>query len=480
MTQPTEGRAPRAARVVAYALLSSAVLLRLSWPFRPPLTHVDEGGWPLSVREWAVDGLVTFDFHKAPLYHLVLGTLYRIAPPTMLTARLLSVILGLVSLALLWWIAVRLLADRRAALWSVLLWASCFPASDLAGRALIEPLQLMLLLALLAALCSHGRRAGPLVALATAALLLTKANALVALPGLGLALFWDRAGPLHVRRDAKAAGLAAGIALAAFAFVGLWLLDPDTFRRGWDATVVRPDVITAPGSLRLGRFVLDPRLVEQGLEYLAGQTPFLFAIGMLGALRALSLRSATAPALALGPMLILVLLQGDQPPQYFATLYPLLALAAAGLMGALNEGPGGRSVWPTLAVAVIAAEGMSRTVAASVLLPPPERPAVEWLRSHTDRSAPVMAAPYILMQLRNPAVSAFVVPTFPAPPDAAALARTGVRWIAVDSREWGSYAGQAGLDSTIVEAGFSACCERVFSDPAVRLWRVREPEPTAR
>jgi len=465
---------------VAYALLSAAVLLRLSWPFRPPLTHVDEGGWPLSVREWAVDGIVTFDFHKAPLYHLVLGALYRVAPPTMFTARLLSVLLGLMSLALLWWIAVRLLADRRAALWSVLLWASCFPASDLAGRALIEPLQLMLLLALLAALCSHGRRAGPLVALATAALLLTKANALVALPGLGLALFWDRAGPLHESRNAKAAGLAAGVGLAAVAFVGLWMLDPDTFRRGWDATVSRPDVITARGSLRLGRFVLDPRLVEHGLEHLASQTPFLFAIGMLGAVRALSLRSATAPALALVPMLMLVLLQGDQPPQYFATLYPLLALAAAGLLAALNEGPGGRAVWPTIAVALIAVEGMSRTVATSVLLPPPERPAVEWLRSHTDRTAPVMAAPYILMQLRNPALSAFVEPTFPAAPDTATIARTGARWIAVDSREWDSYARKAGLDSTMMEAGFRECCERVFSDRAVRLYRIREPDPTAR
>ena len=125
---PESPRLARARRL-EYGILSCAILLRLWWPFGSSPTHVDEGGWPLSVRQWATEGLITFDFHKAPFYHLLLGGVYELAPPTMLTARLFSVLLSLVALGLLGWVARRLLRDWTAALWAMLFWASCFPAN---------------------------------------------------------------------------------------------------------------------------------------------------------------------------------------------------------------------------------------------------------------------------------------------------------------------------------------------------------------
>lgn len=457
-------------------LMAAAVLLRLTWPFSAMQTHVDEGGWPWAVRQFATEGLITFDFHKAPLYHLVLGLPFAIFPPTLLTGRLVSVALSLVTALLLARVVDRV-GTRGSGAWAALLWLTCFPASDLAGRALIEPLQLAFTLALLWAMLATSRGAWIGVALATAALLLTKANAVILLPPLLLGAWWDREGPWHATRRAQLVGMLAGVGLAGLCFAGLALWDPETFRYAWGSTVLREDVVTPAGAWRIGRFVLDPRTIVGGLGFVATQTPALALVGALGAWQAVTRRRSSGLALALAAMTAFVVVQAAQPHQYFALLYPLLAaLAGLTLHAAFTSARAPR--WPVVVLALAAGEGMGRDLVTRALAPTTthgavERHAVAWMRAHVPVDERVSAAPYLLMQLRNPGRSIFELTDFRAPLDSAAL--DAADWFIVDRLEWEGYVSKRGRSVEALADEFAACCTLAYTDSAARVFRVRRP-----
>lgn len=458
-----------------WALIAAAVLLRVVWLVRPTTTHVDEGGWPLAVRDWAVDGMVTFDFFKAPFYHLVLGAALRIGPPTLVSARVLSLLLGLLSLWLLYRLVLRLGRSQQEALWATAFWACCFPAADLSGRALIEPLQLALILALVLAMLHPGAawRRAALTALATAALLLTKANAVVLLPALGAALWWERQDALPRPRRAVLGGMALGVTAALAAFGALYLWDPETFRYAWSTTAQRPDVATPSGALRLGRFVFDPRQVESAVEFLASQTPFLFVLGTLAALRALMQRAGSLPALSLLAALAFVLVQADQPPQYFAMIYPWLAVGTASLLSPLLATVAERR-WVFVAALLIALDGLARTGAAIALLPAAERTGIEWARQNIPADEGLVAAPYLLMQLEQPGTTVFDVTDFRSPPSDSALDAAGASWLLVDAAEWESYVADRTADVAAHRDALLGCCELRYADAALRIYRRRD------
>ena len=461
----------------AKAGLALAVLLRVLWPFGSSPTHVDEGGWPFSVRQWATDGLVTYDFHTAPGYHLVLGMVFKLAPPVMLTARLFSVCLSLVSLWLLWWAARRILEDERAAVWAALLWAVCFPANEIAGRALIEPMQLTWLLALLAALCLTGRGAFTLVAATTAGLLLTKANALVILPAFAAGAYLDLSPALTARHSEKLAGLGLGMLVAGLAYGGLYLSDPATFVLGWGATMTKATISSAAPFLRLGRLVLDPSVAQRLVEFLGSQTPLLFAFGLAGTARSLLRRQAFGVALWIALLLPFLLVQVFYSPQYFAMLYPALAIVAAALLAGVLPAEPGRWRWPALVVGLIVCDGLGRTAAALATLQAVERPGVTWMREHASEGT-VLAAPYILMQLPNRGVSFYAFAETDYMPNSAGV--TIGDWIAVDALEWSPRFEEVGRDSLAVNAYFAGCCELSFDDGVVRVYRVRRTRSDSR
>lgn len=461
------------ARVTPAAIgLGLAVLLRLAWPLQAMPTHVDEGGWPFSVRQWATTGAMTYDFHTAPAFHVVLGTLYRIAPPTILTARLFSAVLSLVALWLLWWTARRLLQDDRAAAWAALLWATCFPASDLAARAMIEPQQLVWLLSLLAALVSTGPMVVVAVAATTAGLLLTKANALVILPALAVGALWDGSPFATAQRARKLAGMAAGAAVAAFVYFGLYLYDPAAFSLGWGLTMQKPDVLSDAAVLRVGRFVIDPGLVERLIEFLGSQTPFLLAFGLAGTVYGLLRRQALGVALWSAMLLPFLLIQLFYSPHYFAILYPAFAVLAAGLLAKAQQTETGRLRWPALVVGLIAIDGLGRTAVATATLRAAERPAIEWLHTNA-RDGAALGAPYLLMQLPNPGVSLFAYEAQGFLPDSASL--RDVRWVLMDAREWGPRLRIDASDSAAVSSLLGPCCSLVYRDRALSVYRVIAP-----
>jgi hypothetical protein len=462
-------------------LIGVAVLLRVTWPFAGMQTHIDEGGWPLAVRQFATEGIITFDFHKAPLYHLMLGVPFAVFPPTLLTGRIVSVLLSLLTA---WQLArlVERVGPKGAGMWAALLWLTCFPASDLAGRALIEPFQICITLAVMLAMTSERRHAWIAVTIATAALLLTKANAALLLPPLLLGALWDRDGRWRSGRQQQFVGFALGVLLAAATFGGLYLWDPETFRFAWGSTVLRDDVATPAGALRFGRIVLDPRSIVAGLGFVAWQTPILALAGTYGAWSALRARNSSGFALALAAMTAFVVVQAAQPHQYFALLYPLLAVLAALALRSLVLRDRRTSRWVLLVLILASADGIARDVITRSLAPTTshgarERHAVVWMRDHLPRDERVVAAPYLLMQLRNPVQSVFELTDFRAPLDSAAIAAAD--WIVVDVPEWEGYVAKRGRSITSLRDEFASCCDAEYADEFVRVYRVRRQAPTA-
>jgi 4-amino-4-deoxy-L-arabinose transferase-like glycosyltransferase len=434
---------------------------------------LDEGGWPFSVRQWATEGLLTYDFYVAPAYHVVLGSVFRLRSPSLDVARWTSVVLSLGSLGLFWWISKRLLSDRRAALWATLLWASSFPVTEIAQRALIEPLQLLWLLGLLAALMLATPGAGVAVTVATFGLLLTKASALVLLPVFSASLWLPGPAPLGVRRIVKLGSMLIG-ALAAFAvFSLLYRHDPVTFAKGWGEAMSLSSLASPMPIARIGRFVLDPKLIESGLRFLAEETPFLFALGLVGTLRALLLRRLLVAAMWVALLLPFLLVQVLPLGNYFFLLYPALALASADLLsGSVHEG-GRRWRWPTVAVFLISLDGIVRTATVMSTTRAPDREVVAWLSTHAAPGDRVFAVPSILMQLPGRGISLFSVRGAGISPDSVASMATRPSWIVVDPTEWVGRMHKGGYEVTDIDTLFANCCMRAYAEAGYRVFRVR-------
>jgi 4-amino-4-deoxy-L-arabinose transferase-like glycosyltransferase len=464
---------PPSSRFALYVALAIAVVLRVLWPFAHLAPMVDEGGWPFSVRQWATEGLITYDFHVAPAYHVILGGIFKLTSPSLAVARWSSVGLSLGSLGLFWWVSIRLLADRRVALWATLLWTSCFPATDIAQRALIEPLQLLWLLGLLAALCLSGAGAGLAVGIATLGLLLTKANALVLLPVFAAALWLSGPAVLRERRVAKIGGMLIGVSAAVVAFFMLYRHDPATFADGWGGAMAQSTDKSPMPLVRLGRFVLDPRLIESGVKWLSAQAPFLFALGIVGTLRALLLQRLSVAAMWVTVLLPFLLVQVSPLPNYFFLLYPPLALASADLLAASAHEGGRRWRWPTVAVLFIALDGIVRTATLMATVRAPDRQVVAWLSGHAAPEDRVFAAPYVLMQLRGRGISLFSVTAAAAAPDSVTSSPAPPQWIVVDPGEWRNQMRNGGYAVTEIDSWFARCCSLTFADAGYRVYRVR-------
>ncbi len=442
--------------------------------FPPPM--LDEGGWPLSVREWATEGLVTYDFHTAPGYHVILGAIFELAEPTLIVARRFSALLSVVTLGLFWWTARRLVDSPRTAAWATVLWATCFPAIDIGRRALIEPIQMLWLIGLLAALTMTGAWAGPVIALLTAGLLLTKANAIALLPVFAVAVWWDSHPAVAARTKQKWAGLGAGLAVAALGFVLLYLSDPGEFARGWGPTMEKPSLASAAPLLRAGRFVLDPVLILDGIDFLATQTPFLLVLGSIGALRAVREREQLAAAGWLLVFLPFLLVQVLQSPQYFSVLYPAMALCAATLLTSALRSEPRVLAWPTLALALTVGDGLGRSAGAMLTVHRVDAASVAWLRENVPRDDRVIGAPFLLMQLESTPSSLFRLGDLPWVPTPARVAQAGAQWVVIDRDEWRPRLEERGFDSTAVADTLRDCCALVHSDAYVWVYRVR-PTP---
>lgn len=432
---------------VAIAVILAVHLIRLQ---TFPLITADEGGWPLSVRNWVETGTRSTDYFMAPGYHWLLGVPFQLFGALHSVARPVSVAVSLLGL-LLFYRLTRKLAGDDMAFWATLLLGTSYPAVLIDRRALMEPFQITLITAL--CLAAASTRLLP-VAGFTAALLLTKASGIFILPAIAVSR----------RRIPVWVALAAGVAIAAAIFWWLYTLDPATFLQGWATDLNHGNLGGRKDDS--GRFRLNPLSIELTLRWLSEHEPLLFGISALGLLKAIWDRKHALMAAWYIFGAAFLFMQVYVQENHRAVLLPPLCFFAAYLLTELKFG------WSRAALGILVLYSVARIGGGIARTPDPNASALAWLASHTTRESHVMAAPYLLMSLPARPVSFWSLP-HPYLPTPAALACRKVEWLIVDEKEWVSESNTGAK----LEESLAQCCELQYATPAARVYRVKSTEP---
>jgi len=470
--------APANGRIAVLAAIALILLVRVLRLRAFPLISADEGGWPLAVRVWLTQGWATFDYYMAPGYHWLLAGPYAAFGATHMVGRVTSVLVGLVGLAFAYGIGLQTFADKKAALWGVLLLGTSYQAVLIDRRALIEPFQVTLMLALTFFFLRRRRWDVWAVGACTAALLLTKISAIFMVPALAVAIVWrppgERLGPTERR---LLLALAAGVAITLVVFVALYFRDRETFMAGWVPNMKKLNP-NASSSVRAGRFGLDPVTAFETIRRMGEYEPLMCGIGIAAMLKGWIERKHVALSawLLFGVGFLLIQLY-VQENHRVVTVAPMALLAAA-LLAELDRDASAlklgaiRVSWPALCVAAVVGFSVVRILGGLATARDPRMAAVQWLREHTDGETMVAAAPYILMQLEaKPHAFAWFEPPFL--PSAEELRKRGVSWVAVDEQEWVHESEDNGASPEQVAQGFARCCELVTKTGGVSILRVR-------
>ena len=446
-----------------------------------PAPVADEGGWPFSVRLWVTQGFRTPDYYVAPGYHWLLAIPFKLFGPTLQVARLTSSVVGLVWLALFYAIARRSGFDRTAAFWAVMVLGTSYQGVNLDRRALMEPLQIFGMLALVW-FYLRPATTGNLIAIAlcTAGLLLTKMSAIFLPPALVVASLWEQPGEPSAARRNRWIALAVGVALACAVFGGLYLSDPVTFASGWFPTLTLDVVERSRFFIGIGRFGLDPVTAFNTLQQMTYDEPLLFAFGLAGMLKALIGRRQTTMAFWLLAGATFLFLQALVLDNHLVVLLPATAFLTVWLLSELKSGTATIGVgrlrfgWPGLCLLGQVLYGTVRLLGVKATTSDPAGEAVAWLQAHSKKTDVVAAAPMILMQLEAQPVAFFKFqpPYLPAPDKIHGT--PAVTWILFDQQEWGGYVRKSGVSPAEAADVFSACCDSVFVTPGATVFKVRD------
>jgi 4-amino-4-deoxy-L-arabinose transferase-like glycosyltransferase len=428
-------------------VIALAALLRFPLLDIFPGSTPDEGGWPLAVRSWVDDGDRTYDLHSAPGYHVLLGIPFAIAGSSYEVARTASVTAAVIALAF-WFFAVAKAVGRPAAVISALLIATSFDAITNDRRALIEPYQMLAMSALFWAWCTREHRRGVWIALLTAALLLTKAIAIVFVAAFGASTFLESARELGKRRADRLA-LAAGVGLAVAVYIGLYLSDPPTFLRGWGDNVGLATYEASDAVFRVGRFGFAPETVKTSLLALSHADPVVYAVALLGFVAALKRRVLLPLAFGIPFTLGFLLLQVWQAGNYFHPITPMACILAGWWLSTQ------RKQWQVAVLcAAVSLSGVrfARGVAAA---DPAERIATADFEARLQPTDHVLSAAYLSMRLSGTVTS---YPEFPLPylPSLDTLRARKITWLLYDKREWANAHRRLPPDS--VRAWLDSCC----------------------
>jgi 4-amino-4-deoxy-L-arabinose transferase-like glycosyltransferase len=470
-----ESAAQRRRQTAAYLVLFALVIAVrwISLDAYPRIT-ADEGGWPLSVRNWVESGVQSKDYYMAPGYHWLLGIPFRLFGALHSVARPVSVLVSLLTLFLFHRLT-RRLAGPGMAFWSTLLLGTCYPAVLIDRRALMEPFQIALMtglsLAVVALLDRPAIARGLLVAGLTAALLLTKASGLFLLPALAASALWPWKRPLPVL-----ASLAAGTAIAAAVFWSLYLSDQAGFLAGWTTDIAVANVPGAAVQGSAGRFAFNPVSIETTIRWFSEYEPLLFGISVLGLLKAVWDRQHGLMAgwyvLGAAFLFMQIYVQGNHravvlPPLCFFAAYLLCELH---LM--LERIRPQRFSWAQAAGVLIVCYSVARLGAGILRSSNPDAPVLSWMAAHAKADSRVMAAPYLLMQLGSRPVPFWSLgPPFVPTPEALRL--TQPDWLIVDADEWRNHQ-QLASNRGEIDRALAECCELAYSAGPASIYRVKQ------
>ena len=320
-----------------------AALLRIPFLSSFPDVQNDEGLWTNSTKNFLLFGDWFLDerghLFLSPVFHFLSLPAFWLLGPGIESARMVSAVVGVASVALLYLLGLRLTGDRRVAALGALLLALDPWAVAHSRQALTESTLLFFIL-LAGVLVVGNRRYLWLGGLAFALAILTKLSTGamgIALGGYLLLRSRDPDGhPLrwsHRLTD----GALFGIVALGSAALGYWLvsfIDPDRFvavfqRELGGEHLVADDPATPPG-----RFAVDPVFAGRSALEVLRFSPFLLVLGSMGAAVAWALRMPGRLLLLLwaGVGLGFPLTQVYQPLRYFFPAVPALVLLVAGLL----------------------------------------------------------------------------------------------------------------------------------------------------
>ncbi len=436
---------------ILLALLVAAAIVRFVGLTIYPALEADEGLWTncsknfVAFGDWFMDGRTHVVL--APVFHALSVALFTLTGPSIGAVRALSALAGALAVPVLYLLVLRVTRQPRTALGAAVLFGFSHWTIAVSRKAMVEPLQLCLIL--VGALVLLGPRRWwrtPAAGVVFALVLLTKLNAAIVLLAFAATLLLPATAddaPRDPRRLGRAAlllGVALGLAGAVYGAV--YLATPEHFVRAFAFELDGAHFQSRANPLvQVGRFALDPVLASNTVFALFRQVPFLMVLAVVGLPVGLFARSREAAPFGLwaGFTVVFFLLQLFQPIRYF-----LLALPALAFFGALTldrlAAPAagdraGRWIWGT-ALGLYVLFNLSR-VGVSMVVNRDTRlqTVVAWAAAHTEPTDRIMAAGYFCTDLPHRAYAYYHFARDPA--DLVANVHAlDIDYVIYDSGEW--------------------------------------------
>lgn len=477
---PIDGqRTSRDWGVLSFIAVVLYLAFRLPWITSIPPYTFDEGLLALPAKNWLAFGDPLFgqnlDFLRFPLFTAVLAGAFGLFGHTILVSRLLSVAAGVASLLLFTSIARKLLGSA-AAKWAVFLFALDFVLIRYQRYGLAESVQILLILATVAAWVSPRARRSVIASALLSASLLHKPTSLQVIP----ALLWldfiatNRGGPIygtitpHISRRRLGVSYLEAAGVVALVHVSLWGGWPSGFTGAWRLYAESPfqisDVPRTLGILLLGS-----------------------PLAVLGSLAFLFRRSARPDErivfvqVWLVTGLLFLMSMRVHPVRYFSTLLPPAILLGAAFLARLSSAvssrlaPAGSPQAVTRVTSCVLAVVVALHTCALFTVvyfvkgdrDSSARELATWMRLRVPSPCVVLGSPQLGVDIPNPFIDMTSI-------KALRLSRTHLReyrvaYVLYDAVEWGALSEKLGL---AVQDSLRQNCILIAQIGSVEVWEV--------
>jgi 4-amino-4-deoxy-L-arabinose transferase-like glycosyltransferase len=404
---------------------------------------------------------------------------FAIWHPSIAVARTCNGLAGAISV----WLLYRLVraiggSTRLAATTAVLFGLNEFVVL-VSRRAIIEPIELMFVLASAVAFAGGSLTWAAVAGLLFGLALLTKINAAFAAVVLVLWLVGPPLahGRLPARRDVLRAAVfgVVTLAIAGSVYAALYRWHPDLFVRAFKFEL---DGVHFQGQshplVRVGRFGLDPQQAARTILALVREMPFFMVLMVIGVVQWVVRRPPTATLFGIWLVfgMAFFLCQMFQEIRYFYLVLPAVAYFAA--LG-VGTGEGATGVLVAYAIFEVAYIGMNAVANRSQRLPT----VVAWAAAHTRPDDRLLTAGYFATDVPNRAY-AFYHLAADTTQLLDVIRRYRIRYVIYDTGEWPA-AWQPALAAHFpeVERWSFGAVYAVPPDSAAATVTTRAPEATA-
>jgi hypothetical protein len=407
-----------------------------------PDIDADEGLWTNSAKnfvrfgDWFMDGRT--HLFLSPVFHALEVVAFSVWHPSIAVARTLNGFAGAISVWLLYRLVVATGGSSRLALTTAVVFGLNEFTVLVSRRALIEPVELMVVLAAAVVFAGGTVASAALAGVVFALALLTKINSAFAAVVLVL---WVVLPALAHRRMPSRTDLVrvvvfglVSLGVAGGVYGALYHWHPDLFVRAFtfELNGVHFEAQSHP-LFRVGRFGLDPLQAARTILALVREMPFFMVLMVIGVIQWLS---PPPPHSSLFGIWLLFgmgffLAQMFQEIRYFYLVLPAVAYFAALGIESAADARVSRGVLLAYAVWEVAYVGMNAIANRSRRLPT----VVAWMATHTRAQDPLLMSGYFATDVPNRAY-AFYHLADDSTQLLDAIRRYHIRYVVYDTGEW--------------------------------------------